>query len=272
MAAVKRGLRRAAMIAAVGALFVSVPAGAVEIAATGLSIPFFDDAGKLTHKVIAKRGTLIGASQQLEQAEFDYYENGDPERVVQRVIASKATWDEKKEILAGEGPIAVETEQNRLTGVGFDFALATARLNIQRDFAMTNPEMVLESDRAVVDLVVQRQGETVKVSDVKRCEAFGNLHIKVLPTAKKTYHFDEAFSDRAVYEGATHTITLPNQIRFLRAGKESTSNRFEIKLDEKSKPGTGRQTGKTEAGTPETTKETRETRKIGKPADTAAPR
>lgn len=216
-------------------LGLALPLRAVELAASGLSIPFFNDAGELTHKVIAQRGLMVDALQHLQVVEIAYFAPGDPTRVIQRVTAAEATWDEKREILAGRGMIEVETEENRLTGQGFDFALATSQLNIERDFTMTNRELRLTSDRAVVDLVIQRKGEEVKVRDVRRCEALGNLQIHVLPTAENRYHFDDAFSDRAIYESATHTITLPNQIRFVRGRRSSTSNKFEIKLDEKGK-------------------------------------
>lgn len=233
----ERHARRTFVAALLGTLLSAGSArAAVELAASGLAVPFFNDAGKLTHKIIAERGTMIGQLQHLKHAQIEYYAGGDPKRVVQRLVAAEAMWDEKKELLSGSGPIAVATEANQLSGVGFDFALSTARLNIHREFTMTNRELRLTSDRATVDLILQRQDERVNVSDIKRCEALGHLRIKIRPTATQTYHFEEAYSDRAIYDGATHTITLPHTIRFLRAGRESTANHFEIKLDERTRP------------------------------------
>lgn len=210
---------------------------AAELTASGLSFPFFDSAGVLTHKVVAKHGSKAGTTQRLQEVEIEYYEAGDPRRVVQRLIATEATWEEKKEILSGGAAIVVETEENRLTGEGFHFALGTSRLNIHRNFTMTNPELVLTSDRAVVDLVIDRKDESVKLRDVHRCEAIGNLRVKILPTATKKYDYEEAHSQRAVYIGATHTIDMPEPTRLSKKNElPATVSHFTIKLDPKSKP------------------------------------
>lgn len=211
--------------------------GAVELSASGLSFPFFDEAGKLTHKVIAERGSKAGPLQNLQTVEIQYFANGDPQQIVQRVLASEATWDEKKEILEGGGAIAVETEENRLTGEGFRFELGRSQLNVHRNFSMTNPEVVLTSDRAVVDLVLDRNDDDVALRDVRRFEAMGNLRVRVLPTATKNYDYDEAQSERAIYDGATHTIRIPQQTRLVKRGRApATTTQFTIKLDPKSRP------------------------------------
>jgi hypothetical protein len=177
--------------------------------------------------------------QNLEDVEIEYYEGGDPQRVAQRLKATEATWNEKTEILAGRGRIEVETEENRLAGEGFQLELARSQLNIHRNFSMTNREVVLTSNRAVVDLVLERADRDVVVRDVKRCEAIGNLRVKVLPTAARKYDYDEALSSRAIYDGASHTIHLPEEARLHKAGRApASSNHLTIRLDPKSRPKT----------------------------------
>ena len=218
-----------------GFIAAAVLAGAaerqVELTASGISVPFFDSAGKLTHKLVAKSGTMAGALQQLHEVELVYFSPTDPNVIVQKLIAADATWDDKREVLAGRGPILVATEENRLTGEGFDCALATSKLNIHRNFKMENVELVVTSDRAIVDLLVEREGEDVKVRDVKRCEAIGNLQIVVQPTAKKRYDFVQARSEYAVYDGAKRTIELPREIRYLKKdNREVVSNTLTVQL------------------------------------------
>lgn len=221
----------------VAAVLCFSPAGyAAELVARGLSFPFFDETGILTHKLMAREGTMSGGVQRLSEVEIEYYADGVPSRVVQRVTAAQAIWHEKREILEGEGAISVETERNRITGRGFRFELARSQLNIHRDFGMQNAELLLTSDRAIVDLVLERAGDEVKLRDVKRCEAFGNLVIKVLPTAAKDYNFDEARSTRAIYDGATHAITLPEEARLLKDGRASTAQHTRYTLDPATRP------------------------------------
>ena len=203
---------------------------AAELEATGLSIPFHDNTGRLTHKLIAKRGVLAGATQRLLDLEIVYFAAENPDEIVQRIAADEATWDQKKQTLEGRGRITVATEENRLSGEGFDFAFATSRLNIQRNFTLENRELVVKSDRAVVELQIEKSGEDYKVRDVKRCEAIGHLEITVQPTATKDYLFEKAFSEIAIYDGATQVITLPKPIRYLRQGAESRSNEAIIRL------------------------------------------
>jgi hypothetical protein len=203
---------------------------AAELSASGISIPFFDDAGKLTHKIVAKTGTKSGHVQKLQAIEIHYFSASDPNVIVQKVEAADATWDDKKETLVGRGAIAIATVENRLTGEGFDFALATSLLHIHRKFTMTNREVVLTSDRATVELIVQRAGEEVKVRDVKRCEAIGHLEIVVQPTATKTYPFEKAFSEIAIYDGPSQTVTLPKPIRTVHKGREGRVNTMTINL------------------------------------------
>lgn len=229
-------IARAALCAAALTLLL-LPLRAVEIAASGLSIPFFDASGRLTHKVVAQRGTLSGAARSLEQVEVVYLADGDPSRVVQRVRAQAATWNEKTGVLEGAGPVTVETEENQLSGEGFRFELARSQLLIHRAFRMANPEVVLTADRAVVDLVVERAGDAVALRDVRQCEAIGHLHVTVQPSARRRFDFDEAFSERALYDGATHTVEIPQETRFAKAGRPTgRAGHFSFKLDPKSRP------------------------------------
>jgi hypothetical protein len=209
---------------------------AAEMVATGISLPFFNESGKLTHRLLAKTGTISGGTQKLHGVELHYFSPTDPNVVVQKLEAMEATWDEKKETLVGRGPIAVATEENRLTGEGFDFTLATSLLHIHRQFSMTNKEAVLTSDRATIELVVEKSGEDLKVRDVKRCEAIDNLHIVIQPGAQKRYRFKEAFSDLAVYDGPTKIVTLPNPTRTLQvAGGEGNVKHLTFLLGDQAK-------------------------------------
>jgi hypothetical protein len=193
-------------------------------------VPFFDEHGKLTHRLIAQRGKMAGGLQHLQGVALVYFSGSDPELIVQKLLTDEATWDEKKETLTGRGEIVVATEENRLSGEGFDFALATSLLHIHRKFKMENRELLLTSRRATIELIVERSGENVKVRDVKRCEAIDDLHIAVQPTAKKTYPFEKASSDLAIYDGLAETITFPRPIRYLRQGREAVSNTLTIDL------------------------------------------
>ena len=214
-------------------LTVAVPMGGAEITATGISVPFFDVSGRMTHKLHAQSGAIVGTVQHLRDAELVYFSAGNPDEVLQRLRATEATWDEKKQTLSGRGDITVETELNRVSGEGFDLALATGVLHIHRNFKMTNPDLVLTSDRANIDLAMEKSGETVKIRDVKRCEAIGHLHIVVAEAARKKFRVDEAFSQRAIYDGATQIVTLPERVRAFRAGRESAVEMLKINLGEK---------------------------------------
>ncbi len=210
---------------------------AAEISLSGLSVPFFNDAGKLTHKMMARNGTRSGSEQKLHGIEIHYFSATDSTVIVQKIEAADATWDDKKETLVGNGSIVVATEENRLTGQGFDFALATSLLHIHRSFKMENREVVLTSDRSTIELIVEKGGEELKVRDVKRCEAIDNLHIVVQPTARRKYRFTEAFSNLAIYDGTTKTITMPNPTRTIQAdGGEGRIDRFTFLLEDKPKP------------------------------------
>jgi hypothetical protein len=209
---------------------------AAEMTASGISLPFFDAAGKLTHRLLARTGTMSGGIQKLHGVELQYFSPADPTLVVQKLEATEATWDEKKETLVGRGSIVVATIENRLTGDGFDFALATSLLHIHRNFTMTNAEASLTSDRATIELIVDKGGEDLKVRDVKRCEAIGNLHIVIQPAAQKRYHFKEAFSDLAIYDGVTKNVVLPNPTRTLKLDRgEGRFNRMEFLLGDRAK-------------------------------------
>jgi hypothetical protein len=188
---------------------------AAELVATGISVPFFNAAGTLTHRMLAKDGTKTGNLQKMRGVEIHYFAPGDPKTIVQKIEAEEATWDTKQETLVGRGPIVVATVENRLTGVGFDFALATSLLHIYRHFSMANSEVLITSDRATIELIVEQGSDELKVRDVKRCEAIGNLHIVTQPTAVKKYRFKEAFSDVAIYDGATQIVSLPHPTRTL---------------------------------------------------------
>jgi hypothetical protein len=193
-------------------------ARAAELKATGISIPFFNATGTLTHRMLAKSAVKSGPRQNLHGVEIHYFAPGDPKVIVQKIEAADATWDDKKEVLAGQGSIVVATVENRLTGDGFEFELATSLLQIHRDFTMTNPDVRLTSDRASIELIVEQSDDRVKVRDVKRCEAIGNLHIVVEPAAQPRYHIREAFSDLAIYDGTMGIISLPHATRTLQAG------------------------------------------------------
>ena len=218
-------------------------ASGAQVSVTGVSIPFFDNAGKLTHRLLAKSGTKSGDIQNLRTIEVHYFSPSDPKVIVQKIEASEATWDAKKETLVGREAIVVATVENRLTGDGFDFSLGTALLHIHRNFAMTNSELRLTSDRATIELIVDRRNDDVKVTDVKRCEAIGNLHIVVEPKAQEKYRIKEAFSDLGVYDGVNKIVSLPHPTRTLKVGGgEGRFNTFTMDLrDEAKKDGNAEQ-------------------------------
>lgn len=212
---------------------------AAEMVLRGVSYPFFNEAGQLTHRVNADYATKTGEKRVLSGVLVEYFEAGDPKRVTQRITASEATWNETQQTMAGEGAIVIETDVNRLSGEGFLFTLARSQVEIHRQFAMSNDEVDLTSDRAVVDLVLERDGKDqtdVRVRDVKRCEAIGHLHLKVRPAARGKYEVDEAKSERAVYDGATHTIKIPQDAQMMHKGRAWTSSEFTYSLDPKSRP------------------------------------
>lgn len=215
----------------------AMAAPGANLAATGLMIPFFNDAGTLTHRLTAERGSLTGPLQHLEGVELVYFSATDPTQVVRRLRTDEATWDQKREILAGSGAIRLESEDAELSGKGFHFVLEQAQLTFHRDFVLTNPEVVLTSDRAIADLVIDRNEEDVRVRDVKRVEALGNFHVTVQPAAQARYNFDEARSDRAIYDGTRHTITLPNEVRVRRGDREAVTQTLEISLGDRPTPG-----------------------------------
>ena len=224
-------MRPLAIIVLAAAGLVCAGARDIEVSATGISVPFFDAAGKATHRLTARHGSKAGVLQNLRDVELVYFSATDPHVIVQKLITSDALWDARRDRLTGGGAILVATEQNRLTGEGFDFSLATSRLNIHRDFKMENRELVVTSDRAVVDLLVERTQDAMRVRDVKSCEAIGHLEIVVQPTAKRRYEFVQAFSEFATYDGATQKIELPRPIRYVRKdGSEAQSNRVTIDL------------------------------------------
>jgi hypothetical protein len=209
---------------------------AADLKMAGISVPFFDPAGKPTHRLIAREGRLEGGRQHLQGIEVVYFSAADPAVVVQRVTAAEAQWNAADKILSGSGAIAVATEENQLTGSGFDFALATSQLRIHRDFTMANREVRLTSDRATIDLVVDHADNLMKFRDVRRCEAAGQLQVQIQPGARKKYPFESATSDLAIYAGETRIITFPHETRILAQGTTGTFRHMEVDLKPSAAP------------------------------------
>lgn len=204
---------------------------AAVISAGGISLPVFDATGKLTHKVLAKRGSMTSTGQALQGVEVQLFSPTDPTVIVQTLEADDAVWDPKKQTLSGQGNIVVTAADNRLRGEGFDFSLLTSRLQIHRSFSLQNAELTLTSDRAMIDLVIEKENRDVKVRDVGRCEAEGNLVLRATPQSANKFKFDEAFSERAIYDGAARTVTFPGPVRSLLRDYEMTSQTMTISLD-----------------------------------------
>lgn len=204
-------------------------ASAAEIAAQEISTPFYDEAGRLTHRITARRGVWRGEQQKLEDVEVLYYD-ASKGPVPQRLRAREAIFDQKRNTLTGEGAVTVETGTSRLSGEGFDFALASSQLNIHRAFRLEHPDVVLTSDRAIITLAVEKAGAQVKLRDVQRCEARDNLHLVFSAAGRKKSQCDEAFSDLAIYDGVAQTVELPHRVRALRDGVESQVGRVNFDL------------------------------------------
>lgn len=203
---------------------------AADVSASGITFPIFDASGRRMHVLRAERGTLRGHLHTLTGVELVFFSADQSDRVVQRIQAQRATWDVAKETLTGDGRVVVTTDFSRLSGEGFDFTLATSLLRFHRAFSLENSEVKLTSDRAVAELVTHGTGASVRVSDVKRCEAQGSLVVTVLPTARNKYVCDQAFSEIAIYDGATRTIELPQPTRTVTRGSEGRIGhvRFEL--------------------------------------------
>lgn len=202
----------------------------------GLTIPFFDPAGRMTHKLTAKSGTLQGEDRVLHDAEELYFAADDSSKVVQRINAEEAVYSEKKQTLTGSGPLRVTTLASQLSGVGFDFSLGTSVLNLHRDVRMQDPEFVVTGDRGNAELVIEKTGDKLEYRGIRGAKFTGNLHLVTLKRGKKI-RIEEAFTDVAIFDGFTRTITLPNELREIgrdEKGKkiETTSKRATIELSE----------------------------------------
>jgi hypothetical protein len=212
-------------------------AAAVEkLTANGITLPIFDPTGKtLTHKLLAKRGTMLGPLQTLYGVELQLFSPTEPGVVVQKMEADDAVWDAQRQILTGKGEIVVTAADNRLRGQGFEFSMISSQLVIQRDFSLVNPELTLTSDRAIIDLVVEKNDKDVKIRDVGRCEAIGNLLIVATPQAAKKFGFEKATSDRAIYNGDARTITFPGPTHTIMGQYKMLSQEFLINLERPAK-------------------------------------
>jgi hypothetical protein len=200
-------------------------------------LPFFDPTGRLTHRLTAARAHNQGAVRRFEDVEVVYFSPNEPDRVIQRVRATDAVWDDTHDTLTGDGAINAETADSTLAGEGFAFALATSVLKIERNFKLTNAGFVLTSDRAVADLLIEKTATAVKLRDVKRCEAIGHLHVVSRGAARAKFHFDEAFSEKAIYAGQEKTLSFPNPVRTLSGKVESVSKTVFIDLKDAPKLG-----------------------------------
>ncbi len=169
--------------------------------------------------------------QTLRGVELQLFSPTEPGVVVQRLEAEDAVWDADRQMLVGKGEIVVTAADNRLSGQGFEFSLLTSRLLIHRDFSLINPELVLNSDRAIIDLILEKQDKDVKFRDVGRCEAVGNLRVVAAMTAAKKFGFEKAFSDRAIYEGATRIVTFPGPTRTVTGQYEISSKEMKLELE-----------------------------------------
>src|SRR5688500_3910165 len=87
---------RVALLSRLVSLFVflapdALTAGrAAEVKSTGISIPFFNPEGKLTHRLLAKSGTKSGEVQQLQGIEVHYFEPSNPKVIVQKIESAEA--------------------------------------------------------------------------------------------------------------------------------------------------------------------------------------
>jgi hypothetical protein len=214
----------------VAALLLAPCFRAAEITAVGISLPFFDDSGRPTHKITAQRGTLSGPMRTLTGVELVYFSATEPGRIIQRLQTSEATWDVRQEKLEGKGRLVVTTDEHRLSGEGFDFALPSSRLDIHRAFSLENSEIRLTSDRAIVDFQPGKGPVGTRPREVRRCEASGNLTVIVLPTARKKYPCEQAFSETAIYDGIAQTVVLPKPTRILAQGRESNVGQIAFDL------------------------------------------
>lgn len=226
-------LLRLLAVACVGA---ALAAPAPEIAMTGLSVPVFNAAGELTHRIVAREGVKSGPVQKLRTVEVLFFAPGDPTKVTQKIETDEAEWNDRKKILTGERRVQVTTLESTLSGEKFDFALATSLLHIHRDFSLRNAELQLNSDRATIELVVEHAGETVKFRDVKRWEASGHLVITVAPAAVAHYRFEKAYSERAIYDGEARTIVLPEPTRTISKDLTSTVQTMRLNLGPRESP------------------------------------
>jgi hypothetical protein len=220
--------RPLALLGLAGLLSLRLPAA--EIAAEGITLPFVDAKGRRTQVLRAQRGTMQGPLQTLSGVELIFFSPEEKDLIVQRVEAESAVWDTAKETLTSDRQVVVRTDFNRLSGEGFDFDFATSLLRIHRAFTLENSEVKLTSDRATVELATVRTSGSVRVNDILRCEAQGNLIVSVLPTARKKYLCDQAFSDRAIYYGMTRMIELPEPTRTLKRGNEGHIGYFKFDL------------------------------------------
>jgi hypothetical protein len=186
--------------------------------------PVFKD-NVLSYVVTAARGTLKSVPR-LEDVDVQFYSPADSTTVTHRLHAKEAFYDSVNERIYGDKTLLFETEGLSAAGVGFELDLQTSKLVIASKLKGKRGGLDFSSDRAEV-LFLRKIPEDEKDNArarVQYFEAIGNVH--VINRAPGKRRFDEAFSERLIYDKATDLLRSPGGVRVIKEGATSTVDTF----------------------------------------------
>ncbi len=193
-----------------------------DISITSLSLPMFDETGRIARTLKAE--SALGPLERfvLKSGVLEFHSSiGEQIAPGSTLTFDEAVYDKAGGFIEGAGPVLFASAAGDISGVGFHHDLTTGRLKLHREvlFVMKGDKhqgVKIRGDKA--DVVI-RQNPSTRTWEITEALVTGPV-VATDVTIQKV-RFDRAETDRATYSAAEGTITLASPVTGWR-GEEKT--------------------------------------------------
>ncbi|MCH6258810.1 hypothetical protein MLD52_19785 [Puniceicoccaceae bacterium K14] len=205
----------------------SVSASVVQVfEAKEITVPYFNKAGNLSHRLTAEKGNYGEGNPRLFQVVIEMFSGGEEQIEVGRIIADEAELVESENKIVGQGRAQYLSEEFDVQGYDFEIDLDTNTLLLKRDCTASNDEYDFKSVSMIVEY---DESKTVGYNGIRKLIAKEELEI--FSKGIGTTEFDEAYTELAIYDGLTGIIDFPEEVEFVRDKQKGSLKNLKIETN-----------------------------------------
>jgi hypothetical protein len=205
-----------------------LPAGIeIEIEARGVRLPVFNEAGQLAHRIRAVEAVHRKNDLRLLKIVVEVLSSDGKAQVVGTLKTDEALYRKSDQTIVGDKQLVMTSPEHSVTGQDFIVDLKKSTLLLGKDCHATEKRFDLKSDSMELTYDPSKKIRKDKEEGIQTIIAEKN--VIVISKDRSALDFDQATTERAVYDAISGIVEIPNEATIIRDGAKGLVDGMRIR-------------------------------------------